>query len=124
MARWPALVLAARRVRPSLEVVERLLQLRAGERQAVEGTLLLGPSASQLTSRLLGPAHPLRTLARALLACARASFETDRDPHRILERDNLFDEGASLILKGATAPTSTANTPALLQQVVEAVVLG
>src|SRR4051812_8483900 len=97
MSRWPAAVLRRRGVRASLQIVERLLQLRARERQAVERTLLLRPSAGQLTSRLLGPAYPFRTLAGALghgegvLEHARRLVEQHRvaQPHRALEEQAL-----------------------------------
>ena len=64
-----------------------------------------------------------RSLSRALLASARCQFETDKNPHRIIEREYLHDDGAALILKAPTAPISTANS-ALSLQTVEAAVLG
>jgi len=66
-----------------------------------------------------------RSLSRALLASARACFETDRNHHRVAEKTWPADDGALAILnKGAVAPASTANTGALLQTIVEAAVLG
>ena len=64
-----------------------------------------------------------KSLARALVASSRAAFESDRNPHRIIARDYWHDHIATLVLKGASAPHSTADT-ALLQTVVEAAVLG
>jgi hypothetical protein len=66
-----------------------------------------------------------RSLARALIASAKACFTPTRDPRPILEKTWPTDDVAAalLVTKTARAPQSTADT-ALLQSVVEAVVLG
>src|SRR5262245_42555190 len=65
-----------------------------------------------------------RSLSRAIVASARAEFESDRDIERLIDRDWPRDEDAALILRAASSPMSTANAPALLYEIVEAVVLG
>lgn len=64
-----------------------------------------------------------RSLSRALAASARGVFRTDKDARPILARDWPQDDGAALVLKGAVAPTGTAET-ALLTEIVSAAVLG
>ena len=64
-----------------------------------------------------------RSLSRALIASSRALFQPDRNSHRIAERMWSHDDGTHAVLRAAVEPTSTADV-ALLQTVVEAVVLG
>jgi hypothetical protein len=64
-----------------------------------------------------------RSLTRALLASARALSQPDKNPHRIVEGEWAHDDGARLVLRGATTPTSTADI-ALLESIVSATVLG
>jgi Phage capsid family len=68
-------------------------------------------------------ARARKSLARALIASARACFEPDRDHHRVVEKMWPHDDAAALILKTARSPASTADT-ALLESVVSAAVLG
>jgi hypothetical protein len=63
------------------------------------------------------------SLARALIAHAHGAFHNSY-PHHTAAKQWPDDGGAGLILRGAVAPTSIANAPALLQNIVVAAMLG